>query len=154
MAFAPWAFLKSAGKPVIFAVQCRFLHPRSGENDRRILWRCFRVAVEGSMSRCIHTALLRLQEIWLAKFVVTGLLMPGAALLRNKLPSQLGSVLGNFAVYTAYAMVSSGHLPLMMPMLLLASLAEGHEQEEQSSRYHPKTITLQHLNFLNLFWVP
>ena len=36
--------------------------------------------------------------------------------------------LGHFATCTAYAMVSSGHLPLMMPMLLLAGLAEGQEQ--------------------------
>ena len=82
------------------------------------------------MSRCIHTSLLRLQEIWLAKFVVTGLVMPAAALLNNKLPSRLQSVLGNSAVYTAYAMMSCGHLALMMPMLLLASLAEGQGQEE------------------------
>ena len=81
------------------------------------------------MSRCIHTLLLRLQEIWLAKFVVTGLVMPGTALMRNKLPTEIGSVLGNFAIFTAFAMVSSGHLPLMMPMLLLASLVEGLEQE-------------------------
>ena len=36
-----------------------------------------------------------------------------------------GAVLGNMAIYMAYAMVSSGHLPLMMPMLLVAFLAEG-----------------------------
>ena len=30
-----------------------------------------------SMSRCIHISLLRLQEIWLTKFITTGLVMPG-----------------------------------------------------------------------------
>ena len=84
------------------------------------------------MSRCIHTSLLRLQEIWLAKFVMIGLVIPGDALMRNKLPTELGAVLGNFAICTAYAIVSSGHLPLMMPMLLLAGLAEGQDQEKQS----------------------
>ena len=51
--------------------------------------------------------------------------MPGMALLKDASPMESGAVLGNMAVYMAYAMVSSGHLPLMMPMLLLAFLAEG-----------------------------
>ena len=33
--------------------------------------------------------------------------------------------MGSFGVYMADAMVSSGHLPLMMLMLFLAFLAEG-----------------------------
>ena len=52
--------------------------------------------------------------------------MPGLALvMRSMLPAEYGAVLGSFATYMAYAMVSSGHLPLMLPMLLLAFLAEG-----------------------------
>ena len=78
-----------------------------------------------SMSSCIHISLLRLQEIWLAKFVTTGVVMPGFALMRDASPMESGAVLGNMAIYMAYAMVSSGHLPLVMPMLLLAFLAEG-----------------------------
>ena len=46
--------------------------------------------------------------------------MPAIALLRDKPPKESGAILGNFAIYLAYAMVSSGHLPLMMPMILLA----------------------------------
>ena len=38
-----------------------------------------------------------------------------------------GVVVGSFAICTAYALMSSGHLPLMMPMLLLACLAEGSD---------------------------
>ena len=73
------------------------------------------------MSTCMHISLLRLQEIWLAKFVTAEVVMPGIALLRDALPVKSGEVLtGNFSIYMAYAMVSSGHLPLMMPMLLLA----------------------------------
>ena len=78
-----------------------------------------------SMARCIHTSLLRLQEIWLTKFVTTGVLMPAIALLRNNLPTESGTIVGNVGIYMAYAMVSSGHLPLMNFILLLALLGEG-----------------------------
>ena len=78
-----------------------------------------------SMASCIHISLLRLQEIFLAKFVTTGVVMPAITLLRGTSPMEAGAVLGNMAIYMAYAMVSSGHLPLMMPMLLVAFLAEG-----------------------------
>ena len=50
--------------------------------------------------------------------------MPGAALMRNSLRTQSTSVLSSFVIYMAYALVSAGHLPLMMPMLLLAFLAD------------------------------
>ena len=78
-----------------------------------------------SMSNCMHISLLRLQEILLAKFVTTGVVMPGIALIRNELPAESSAVLAQIAIHMAYAMVSSGHLPLMMPILLLAFLAEG-----------------------------
>ena len=77
-----------------------------------------------NLPSCIHILLLRLQPILVAKFVTSGIVIPGTALLRKKLPDDSGAVLGNFAIYMAYAMVSSGHLPLMMPMLLIAFLAE------------------------------
>ena len=51
--------------------------------------------------------------------------MPGIALLRDAPPAESGDALGNFAISMAYALASSGHLPLMMPMLLLVCLAEG-----------------------------
>ena len=78
-----------------------------------------------SMSRCIHISLLRLQEIWLTKFITTGLVMPGVNLLRNELPKECGAIVGNFGIYMAYAMLTSGHLPLMNFILLLAFLGEG-----------------------------
>ena len=78
-----------------------------------------------SMSRCIDTSLLRLQEIWLSKFVVSGLVLPAVAIMRENLPTESGAIAGNLAISTAYVLMSSGHLPLMMPILLLALLAEG-----------------------------
>ena len=74
-----------------------------------------------AMSRCIHISLLRLQEIWLTKFITTGLVMPGVALIRGKLPTDSGAVMGTFGIYMAYALVSSGHLPLMNLILFLPS---------------------------------
>ena len=78
-----------------------------------------------SISRCIHVGLLRMQEIWLPKFITTGLVMPGVALMRDKLPTESGAVVGNIGIYMAYALVSSGHLPLMNVILVLAYLGEG-----------------------------
>ena len=78
-----------------------------------------------SISRCIQISLLRLQEIWLTKFITTGLVMPGLDLVRGVLPTESGQIVGNFGIYVAYALVSSGHLPLMNFVLLLACLGEG-----------------------------
>ena len=78
-----------------------------------------------SMSRCMHISLLRLQDIWLTKLVTTGLVMPGLALARDKLPTDSGAIVGSFALQLAYSMMSSGHLPLMMPVLLLGLLVKG-----------------------------
>ena len=73
-----------------------------------------------SISNCMHILLLRLQEIWLSKFITAGLMMPGIAILRGAPAVKSEEVVARFAIYMAYAMVSSGHLPLMMPILLLA----------------------------------
>ena len=78
-----------------------------------------------SMSSCMHISLLRLQEILLEKFITTGVVMPGIAILRNTPVVKPGEVLANLAICMAYAMVSSGHLPLMMPMLLLTVFTAG-----------------------------
>ena len=77
------------------------------------------------MSRCIHVTLLRLQEVWLAKFVTTGLAMPAVNFMRDNLPTESDAVVGNFGIYIAYALVSSGHLPLMNLILFLAFMGEG-----------------------------
>ena len=91
-----------------------------------------------SMSSCIHVSLLRLQEIWLRKFVTTGLVMSGVTLMRDKLPTESGEVVGNFGIYMAYALVSSGHLPLMSVVLLLAFLGEGLVARVAWSKQHLK----------------
>ena len=73
-----------------------------------------------SLSSCTHITLLRLQEIWLMKFITTGLVMPGVGLLRDKLPTDSGAIVGDLGICMAYVLVSSGHLPLMSFILLPA----------------------------------
>ena len=77
----------------------------------------------------------------------------GVALLRNQLRTGAEPVLGNFGIYMAYAMVSSGHLPLMMPVLLLSFLAEGLVTTHallklRGSSLTPSAIQKPHVNFL------
>ena len=78
-----------------------------------------------AVSRCIHITLMRLQEIWLTKFITIGLVMPGLALMRGSLPTESGAVMGTLGIYMAHALVSSGHLPLMNFILHLAFFGEG-----------------------------
>ena len=66
-----------------------------------------------------------MQEVWLAKFVTTGLVMPGVKLMREKLPTQSSEFVGNFGIDMAYLLLSSGHLPLMNFILFVAFLGEG-----------------------------
>ena len=87
--------------------------------DQHVSW------TSTSVSGCIHIALLRLQEVWMAKFITTGLVMPGLNLMRGKLPTESGAIVGNFGIYMAYVLVSSGHLPLMNIIVFLAFLGEG-----------------------------
>ena len=98
-----------------------------------------------SMSSCIHISLLRLQEIWLAKAVTTGVVMPGMALLKDTSLMEHEAVLGNLAIYMAYAIVSSGHLPLMMLMLLLGCFAEGQTRKcaTITTKFRPPPTTPQ-----------
>ena len=78
-----------------------------------------------SMSRCVHISLLRLQETWLTKLIAMGLVMPGVAVLRNRLPKESATIVGSFGIFMAYAMLSSGHLPLISFILSLTFLGEG-----------------------------
>ena len=61
----------------------------------------------------------------MGKFLATGLVIPGLALLMEMLPTESGAIAGNLGIYMAYMLVSSGHLPLMNLILLLAALGEG-----------------------------
>ena len=43
----------------------------------------------------------------------------------ERLPEESGAIVGNLGIYMAYMLVSSGHLPLMNLILLLAFWGEG-----------------------------
>ena len=78
-----------------------------------------------SIPRCVHISLIRLQEIWLTKFLTTGLVIRGMAILRDELPTESGSIVADIGIYMVYVLVSSGHLPLINFVLLLAVLGQG-----------------------------
>ena len=99
-------------------IDTTLVHP-SDICDPHVSWTFY------SMSKCVHITLLRLQEIWLTKLITIGLTMPGLALMCGKLPTESGAVVGTSGIYMAFALVSSGHLPLMNFILHLAFLGEG-----------------------------
>ena len=106
--------------PTLHGVRVDMMVVRSSDIcDPHGLWTFY------SMSSCIHITLLRLQEIWLTKFITVGLVIPGLALMRGSLPTESGAVMGTLGIYMAHALVSSGHLPLMNFILHLAFLGEG-----------------------------
>ena len=43
----------------------------------------------------------------------------------NQLPTESSEVVGNFGIYMAYLLVSSGHLPLMNFIIFFAFLGQG-----------------------------
>ena len=51
--------------------------------------------------------------------------MSSVNFMRENFPTESDAVVGNFGIYIAYALVSSGHLPLMHLILSLAFLGEG-----------------------------
>ena len=77
---------------------------------------------KASASRCMELALLRLQDIWLGKFIVSGFLIPPCRATSSTISS--GATVGRLVLIVAFAMLSSGYLLLMMPLLLLVALSE------------------------------
>ena len=71
-----------------------------------------------SMARCGELALLRLQDIWLAKFITSGIACPALEILRGTKVTS-AQLVGRLTVILAFAIITCGHLPLMMLMLLL-----------------------------------
>ena len=75
-------------------------------------------------STCIQVTLLRLQDVWLQKIIVSGLLIPASQLMKMKMPNKdCTQVVGVLAGLMGYAMVTAGHLPMMTPLLWLSMLS-------------------------------
>ena len=54
--------------------------------------------------------------------------------MKKKLPTEAGAIVGNFAIYMAYALMSSGHLPFMMPIAPSSCLGRGGLENPQFPR--------------------
>ena len=75
-----------------------------------------------SLTRCMELALLRLQDIWLGKVITSGLLVPAGRLCIGLHGMSSSGVVGTFTVLLAYAIIGSGHLPLMVIVICLAMM--------------------------------
>ena len=74
-------------------------------------------------SKCIQVALLRLQDFWLPKIMISGMVLPAYYLARNRHYKDSTQFVGSLAMQIAYAMIAAGHLPLAMPLLWLSMLS-------------------------------
>ena len=77
-----------------------------------------------SLSICASTALLRLQDVWLSKFVSSALAVPAAKVMSSRYITDSSEVVGHFAMLFAFAVMTSGHLPLVMPLLYVSALSQ------------------------------
>ena len=96
----------------------------------------YQARAQTTVSRCVQVALLRLQDLWLSKIVTSGVIMPAGRIARGARYKDSTEVVGDLVVYLTYAIVTSGHLPLVMPLLWLSMLsvtllaaASWHEQQ-------------------------
>ena len=77
-----------------------------------------------SLSTCASTALLRLQDVWLVKFMSSALVIPAAKLTASRYFEDSSEVVGHLVIVFAFAIMTSGHLPLVMPLLYMSVLSE------------------------------
>ena len=77
-----------------------------------------------SLSTCASTALLRLQDVWLGKFISSALVIPAAKLTASRYFEDSSEVLGHLVIVFAFAIMTSGHLPLVMPLLYMSVLSD------------------------------
>ena len=79
-----------------------------------------------SMAFCIGMTLARLQDIWLRKIITSGLAVPAMKVISGTLSGSLdlAYATGRLVLLLVYATLAAGHLPLMMPMILVATVSE------------------------------
>ena len=73
-----------------------------------------------TLSKCVQVALLRLQDMWLSKIVTSGVVIPASRLARKEHYSDSTQVVSALVLYFAYAIITAGHLPLLMPLLWIS----------------------------------
>ena len=78
-----------------------------------------------SMSHCVEVTLLRLQSMWASKIITSGLLIPAGYILSDRRAyNEFDKVISKLTILLAYAMIASGHLPVVVLLIPLATLGE------------------------------
>ena len=77
------------------------------------------------MSHCVEVTLLRLQTMWVSKLITSGLLIPAGCILAEKgACDDSGKVISKLTILLAYALIASGHLPIVILLIPFAVLGE------------------------------
>ena len=79
---------------------------------------------QSSISRCTTLALLRLQDVWLSKWIVTGLLAPAGQMIFDNPAIDPLRVSSQINYILEFAILVSGPLPALMPVLLIAMFSK------------------------------
>ena len=74
-----------------------------------------------SLSTCASTALLRLQDVWLGKFISSGLAIPAGKLLASRYFQDSSEVVGQLAIVFAFAIMTSGHIYICCGVIIWAT---------------------------------
>ena len=88
-----------------------------------------------SKSHCMELMLLRLQSIWLSKLITSGLLIPAGRIIGEYGYRESAEVIGKITILYAYAIIASGHLPVVFSLVPFAVLGEGFLLSVPRSRY-------------------
>ena len=75
-----------------------------------------------TLSTCTQVVLLRLQDVWLPKIIMSGVIIPATNIARKVRNKDSTQVVSAMAGHVAYVMITAGHLPLVMPFLWLGML--------------------------------
>ena len=75
---------------------------------------------QSSVSRCTTLALLRLQDMWLSKWLVTGLLVPAGQMIFDNPEIDPVKVSQHINHIVGFAVLISGSLPMLVLVLLIA----------------------------------
>ena len=83
----------------------------------------YQARAQTTLSKCVQVALLRLQDLWLPKILMCGVVMPASKIAREAHYKDSIGFVSDLAVHIAYAIITAGHLPLAMSVLWLSMLS-------------------------------
>ena len=82
------------------------------------------VAGMRSISRCVDLAFLRLQDIWLQKLIIAGLVIPTGRIILDMWYEDIAEGVAKLVILLAFALLASSHLPIVFFLLLPLMLSE------------------------------